>query len=203
MGTIVETVTDEGANRTVIENPKIEPEALDISIDTKDRSFELFTKEIVKHRGGSWIRNTEPLPEGWTIINHHCGFPLYFHKESRVITWSRPYYIGSSSVKNHKVPQTAIPCMAYLKREASNNVDTQAKQNEKAIDQNEQPTNEKGEKNEEEGMCPISKVDAQMVKSDLNLIESKELKEYICKRFEYSEVTGKKYKDHSAYRQHL
>ena len=28
----------------------------------KEKSFEVYTKEIVKHRGGSWVRNTEPLP---------------------------------------------------------------------------------------------------------------------------------------------
>ena len=55
----------------------------------KERSFELYTKEIVRHRGGSWVRNTEPLPEGWILINHHAGFPLYFHRETRVVTWSR------------------------------------------------------------------------------------------------------------------
>ena len=57
---------------------------------------------MVKHRGGTWLRHTEQLPEGWTIINHHCGFPLYFQKDTRIVTWARPYYIGNSSVKHHK-----------------------------------------------------------------------------------------------------
>ena len=25
----------------------------------------------------------------WTVVNHYCGFPLYFHKASRCVTWSR------------------------------------------------------------------------------------------------------------------
>ena len=80
------------------------------------QDYEIYTKEVVKHRGGTWLRNMEQLPEGWTVINHHCGFPLFFQKETRVVTWSRPYYIGNSSVKNHKVPMTAIPCLAYSRQ---------------------------------------------------------------------------------------
>ena len=83
---------------------------------SKNEDYEVYTKEVVKHRGGTWLRNMEQLPEGWTVINHHCGFPLFFQKETRVVTWSRPYYIGNSSVKNHKVPMTAIPCLAYSRR---------------------------------------------------------------------------------------
>merc|ERR1712147_12858 len=118
------------------------------------------TKQIVKHRGGSWVRNTEPLPEGWILINHHAGFPLYFHRESRVVTWSRPYCVGSSSVKAHKIPVTAIPCLAYTKRTtptATAPTTTTTPADEEAED-----------KPDEEGVLPS--VDAQLVKSEIETI---------------------------------
>ena len=52
-------------------------------------------------------------------------------------------------------------------------------------------------------MCPLDSIDAQLVKTDTQSIQSAELKEYISKRFEYQEVTSKKYRDHDAFKQHL
>lgn len=33
------------------------------------------------------------------------------HKATRVCTFSRPYFIGPSSVRHHSVPESAIPCL--------------------------------------------------------------------------------------------
>ena len=187
-----ETAT-EPETATIMENgsDEMQKTVLELQTETKDRSFEVYTKEVVKHRGGSWIRNTEPLPEGWTIVSHHCGFPLYFHKDTRVITWSRPYYIGSASVKNHKVPLAAIPCLAYSRKE-------------ELFDENDKKDSTKpNEEVSKDQMCPLDSIDAQLVKTDTQSIQSAELKEYISKRFEYQEVTSKKYRDHDAFKQHL
>lgn len=190
-----ETAT-ETETATIMENDtngsdEMQKTVLELQTETKDRSFEVYTKEVVKHRGGSWIRNTEPLPEGWTIVSHHCGFPLYFHKDTRVITWSRPYYIGSASVKNHKVPLAAIPCLAYSRKEEL------FEESQKETKSNEES------KDKDLEMCPLDSIDAQLVKTDTQAIQSSELKEYISKRFEYQEVTSKKYRDHDAFKQHL
>jgi len=160
----------------------------------KEKSFEVYTKEIVKHRGGSWVRNTEPLPEGWILINHHAGFPLYFHRESRVVTWSRPYCVGSSSVKAHKIPVTAIPCLAYTKRTTQPSASTDEAEKEKpdiAETEKEKEKEESTEKEDTEDGLPS--VDAQLVKSEIETIDSNSLKDYLRKRFEFSEVTCKRY----------
>jgi hypothetical protein len=39
------------------------------------------------------------LPEGWVLITHNSGMPVYLHKESRVVTFSKPYFIGPGSVR--------------------------------------------------------------------------------------------------------
>jgi len=58
------------------------------------------------------------LPCGWTKIIHRSGMPFYFHKESRVATFSLPYQIGlDDRVRSHQVPITSVPCanFKYLK----------------------------------------------------------------------------------------
>ena len=90
----------------------------------KERSFELYTKEIVRHRGGSWVRNTEPLPEGWILINHHAGFPLYFHRETRVVTWSRTGFQSSRKFNLAKLkPIQALLCWQFFSKSAQNTGD--------------------------------------------------------------------------------
>ena len=32
-----------------------------------------------------------PLPEGWISITHYSGIPCYYQKQTKVVTWSRPY----------------------------------------------------------------------------------------------------------------
>jgi len=55
------------------------------------------------------------LPDGWCEVFHTSGFPLYFHKQTRVVTLSRPYFLGSVSVRHHLIPVASIPCL-YMKR---------------------------------------------------------------------------------------
>ena len=30
---------------------------------------------------------------------HNSGVPVYLHRESRVVTWSRPYFLGTGSIR--------------------------------------------------------------------------------------------------------
>lgn len=45
---------------------------------------------------------TEPLPDGWIMTFHNSGIPVYLHRETRVVTWSRPYFLGTGSIRVHK-----------------------------------------------------------------------------------------------------
>ncbi|GFO06207.1 microprocessor complex subunit dgcr8 [Plakobranchus ocellatus] len=56
------------------------------------------------------------LPEGWIWLTHHCGMPVYLHKESRVCTMARPYTLGTASARTHVIPISAIPCLMYRKQ---------------------------------------------------------------------------------------
>ncbi|CAH0388010.1 unnamed protein product [Bemisia tabaci] len=55
------------------------------------------------------------LPEGWVEVSHHSGMPIYLHKQSRVVTMSKPYFLGPASARWHKIPISAIPCLQYSK----------------------------------------------------------------------------------------
>ncbi|KAF7259724.1 hypothetical protein EG68_03001 [Paragonimus skrjabini miyazakii] len=63
------------------------------------------------------------LPEGWIRLRHTSGLTLYFHRPTRVVTLSRPYSVGSGSVRYHRIPVSAIPCLAYRKACEQDNAD--------------------------------------------------------------------------------
>lgn len=65
---------------------------------------------------GYWQdKHKHALPDGWCEVFHTSGYPLYFHKQSRVVTLSRPYFLGSVSVRHHLIPMASIPCL-YMKK---------------------------------------------------------------------------------------
>lgn len=57
----------------------------------------------------------EVLPEGWVQVTHNSGMPVYLHKQSRVCTMAKPYFLGQASVRKHDIPLSAIPCLQYMK----------------------------------------------------------------------------------------
>ena len=48
------------------------------------------------------------LPEDWTMVHHNSGIPIYLNKVTRVCTMSRPYFIGSGSMRVRTVIHTVI-----------------------------------------------------------------------------------------------
>ena len=79
---------------------------------TKDdiQPEEKLTKLVLEERGGNVF---EVLPLGWVSVTHNSGMPLYLHRETRVVTASKPYDIGNGSVRKHNIPISAVPCYAY------------------------------------------------------------------------------------------
>ena len=71
---------------------------------------EKLTKLVLEERGQNVF---EVLPLGWVSVTHNSGMPLYLHRETRVVTASKPYDIGNGSVRKHNIPISAIPCYAY------------------------------------------------------------------------------------------
>uniref|UniRef100_A0A8C6TSM9 DGCR8 microprocessor complex subunit n=1 Tax=Neogobius melanostomus TaxID=47308 RepID=A0A8C6TSM9_9GOBI len=72
-------------------------------------------KTVLKNRGRP---PTEPLPDGWIMTFHNSGIPVYLHRETRVVSWSRPYFLGTGSIRKHDPPTSSIPCLHYKKMKA-------------------------------------------------------------------------------------
>lgn len=78
-----------------------------------DVAHEVKEKVILKVRGHDHF---EVLPEGWIQVTHNSGMPIYLHRQSRVCTLAKPYFLGPGSIRRHEVPISGIPCLHY-KRE--------------------------------------------------------------------------------------
>lgn len=39
------------------------------------------------------------LPEGWEKVDHDSGMPIYMNTETRVCSFSKPYFLGVNSLK--------------------------------------------------------------------------------------------------------
>ncbi|KAL4083446.1 hypothetical protein QTP88_028762 [Uroleucon formosanum] len=55
------------------------------------------------------------LPENWIETIHKSGMPIYLHKKSRVVSLSRPYFLGPGDPESHLAPLSAISCLQYQK----------------------------------------------------------------------------------------
>ena len=126
-------------------------------------------------------KNLEPLPPGWVHIRHKSSLFLYLHKQTRVVTWSRPYFLGPANVKFHKLPLSSIPC---LFQDHINNQKSKIKElEEKKLDND--------DKKNKEDLKPV--VDNA---TGNELITAEELKTY-CQRskFEIEKVKVKMYRN--------
>ncbi|CAN7938561.1 unnamed protein product [Ixodes hexagonus] len=84
---------------------------LDVDEDEdEDIAHEVKEKVILRVRGHDHF---DVLPEGWIQVTHNSGMPVYLHKQSRVCTLSKPYFLGPGSTRKHEVPISAIPCLHY------------------------------------------------------------------------------------------
>ena len=78
--------------------------------------------------------NFDILPSGWICAKHDSGMPVYLHKQTRVVSLTKPYFLGKGSIKvttpnlemkkktcdnlpfrfqHHMVPLSAVPCLSY------------------------------------------------------------------------------------------
>ncbi|XP_037067843.1 microprocessor complex subunit DGCR8-like [Pollicipes pollicipes] len=80
--------------------------------EAEEAGYEERDKVVLIERGRNPV---EPLPEGWVQVTHMSGLPVYLHRQSRVVTITRPYFLGPGSVRKHDVPLYSIPCLQYLR----------------------------------------------------------------------------------------
>uniref|UniRef100_A0A8C7DQ03 Microprocessor complex subunit DGCR8 n=2 Tax=Oncorhynchus TaxID=8016 RepID=A0A8C7DQ03_ONCKI len=175
-------------------------------------------KTVLKSRGRP---PTEPLPDGWIMTFHNSGIPVYLHRETRVVTWSRPYFLGSGSIRKHDPPTSSIPCLHYRKmkdreeREQNGEVTPNAevspvKPGEEA-DSVERP--DEPDSTAQEDPTTVGLGEGQMAQGALGQVRAKvevckdesieieEFRSYLEKCFDFEQVTVKKFRTWAERRQ--
>uniref|UniRef100_A0A8C5S0C7 Microprocessor complex subunit DGCR8 n=1 Tax=Laticauda laticaudata TaxID=8630 RepID=A0A8C5S0C7_LATLA len=178
-------------------------------------------KTVLKSRGRP---PTEPLPDGWIMTFHNSGIPVYLHRESRVVTWSRPYFLGTGSIRKHDPPLSSIPCLHYKKmreneeREQSNDITpnrevSPVKLMEKSLEldsQTEEPDSTAADSGTLDEKDPTGGDAAQgalvQVKAKVEVckdesVDIEDFRHYLEKCFDFEQVTVKKFRTWAERRQ--
>nr|XP_033812683.1 microprocessor complex subunit DGCR8 [Geotrypetes seraphini] len=171
-------------------------------------------KTVLKTRGRP---PTEPLPDGWIMTFHNSGIPVYLHRETRVVTWSRPYFLGTGSIRKHDPPVSSVPCFHYKKmkeneaQEQNNDitpkdVELPTKSLQKASDvdqQSEEPdstavdtmaTDERDSVGGDTAPGALGQVKAKVELCKDESIDIEEFRSYLEKCFDFEQVTVKKFR---------
>uniref|UniRef100_U3FWM6 Microprocessor complex subunit DGCR8 n=3 Tax=Micrurus TaxID=8634 RepID=U3FWM6_MICFL len=178
-------------------------------------------KTVLKSRGRP---PTEPLPDGWIMTFHNSGIPVYLHRESRVVTWSRPYFLGTGSIRKHDPPLSSIPCLHYKKmreneeREQSNDITpngevSPVKLMEKSLEldcQTEEPDStaadsgtldEKDPSGGDPAQGALGQVKAKVEVCKDESVDIEDFRHYLEKCFDFEQVTVKKFRTWAERRQ--
>uniref|UniRef100_A0A2K5SAV0 DGCR8 microprocessor complex subunit n=1 Tax=Cebus imitator TaxID=2715852 RepID=A0A2K5SAV0_CEBIM len=178
-------------------------------------------KTVLKSRGRP---PTEPLPDGWIMTFHNSGVPVYLHRESRVVTWSRPYFLGTGSIRKHDPPLSSIPCLHYKKmkdneeREQSTDLTpsgdvspvkplSRSAELEFPLDEPDSmgaepgPPDEKDPLGAEAAPGALGQVKAKVEVCKDESVDLEEFRSYLEKRFDFEQVTVKKFRTWAERRQ--
>ncbi|XP_045770626.1 microprocessor complex subunit DGCR8-like [Maniola jurtina] len=134
-----EGLPDEEIEKMLEENL---PDDFKVGPKPKQKPYITRSKIVLEEKG---VNQFEVLPLDWMMVRHHSGMPIYLHKSSRVVTLSKPYFLGKGNIRRHDIPISAIPCLAYRRaleeeekqKEIDRKVEQQIKNlSKKAADQN-------------------------------------------------------------------
>ncbi|XP_039267488.2 microprocessor complex subunit DGCR8-like [Styela clava] len=161
-------------------------------------------KTVLKHVSPK--ASTEPLPEGWVVLTHTTGIPLYLHKKTKVVTLSRPFTLLHGFVGKHKIRLQSIPCLYYKKNleklnELKSNVESQIQNSNEDTEQEdlvkgkqEQNANGDTASDDKSQLDGVSQPKVILHDQSDMCIEDKELKEYLEKRFVFETLKIPRFK---------
>lgn len=178
-------------------------------------------KTVLKSRGRP---PTEPLPDGWIMTFHNSGVPVYLHRESRVVTWSRPYFLGTGSIRKHDPPLSSIPCLHYKKMKDSEEREQGSErppsaplspvkplsrpselefplEEPEAAGTDPGPPDEKDPLGTEAAPGALGQVKAKVEVCKDESVDLEEFRSYLEKRFDFEQVTVKKFRTWAERRQ--
>ncbi|XP_076183505.1 microprocessor complex subunit partner of drosha isoform X1 [Ptiloglossa arizonensis] len=126
------------------------------------------------------------LPEGWVQVTHNSGMPLYLHKQSRVCTLAKPYFLGPGSVRKHEVPVSAIPCLQYKR----------------ALHEEEEERKKEKERDSNAEVCnlPSAKIETIQENRAAHSLDSEQLRNYCQSIFRFKAIKVMRFQSWSARR---
>ncbi|XP_076626111.1 microprocessor complex subunit partner of drosha isoform X1 [Colletes latitarsis] len=126
------------------------------------------------------------LPEGWVQVTHNSGMPLYLHKQSRVCTLAKPYFLGPGSVRKHEVPVSAIPCLQYKR----------------ALHEEEEERKKEKEHDSNAEVCslPSAKIETIQENREAHSLDSEQLRNYCQSLFRFKAIKVMRFQSWSARR---
>lgn len=136
------------------------------------------------------------LPEGWIQVTHNSGIPVYLHKQSRVCTLSKPYFLGLGSIRKHEVPISAIPCLHYRKEKEkeANSVATNGTTNTSTDSSENRPI--------PPPCVPAAKVESAKESQKERSLDYLAVREYCQNLFDFHTVQVKRFKTWAGRRKH-
>ncbi|CAB0035922.1 unnamed protein product [Trichogramma brassicae] len=127
------------------------------------------------------------LPEGWVQVTHNSGMPLYLHRQSRVCTLSKPYFLGPGSVRKHNVPVSAVPCLQYKR----------------ALKEQEEEKQKEIERSEAQGCTlPNAKIETIQENRETQSLDGNSLREYCMSLFKFKSIKVMRFKSWSQRRKY-
>ncbi|KAL5274371.1 DGCR8 family protein [Megaselia abdita] len=171
--------------------------------EIKRPQYEERFKTVMEEKGHNHF---EVLPEGWVQITHTSGIPVYLQRKTRVVSVSRPYYLGPGSARLHKIPLSSIPCLNYKKALEKEN-EEQLKSNEMDVSETtEQVNGEEQPEQQQEATsignlgCPQAKIETVKENFEGNSLASEEVIEYCKQLFKFKTMRILRFKSWNARR---
>lgn len=164
----------------------------EIEVDD-DVAHEVKEKVILKVRGHDHF---EVLPEGWIQVTHNSGMPVYLHKQSRVCTLAKPYFLGPGSIRKHEVPISGIPCLHYRRekeKEEQCPVTNGVSEGSEGLS---------GKMAELAGRIPMAKVESVKESQKEQSLDALTFREYCEKVFDFQTLQLRKFKTWAGRRKH-
>ncbi|GFR31776.1 microprocessor complex subunit DGCR8 [Trichonephila clavata] len=183
--------------------------------DSKDIEHEEKEKVILKVRGRDHF---DVLPEGWIEVTHNSGMPIYLHKQSRVCSVSKPYFLGPGSTRKHEIPVSAIPCLHYLREleKEKNLAESNTSKDTATENVNSNNSTVTSNRNEEKlaggetvngnsasnGIFLSAKLETVKDTKESGSLDYLAVRDYCKKRFEFQTITVKRFRTWSGRRKH-
>ncbi|XP_054166715.1 microprocessor complex subunit DGCR8-like [Oppia nitens] len=147
-------------------------------------------KVVLKKRDQDYF---EVLPEGWLEVTHFSGMPIYLHKQTRVCTTTKPYYLGPGSARKHEIPISAVPCLQYKREIEKDREDEEEVEKQKKL---------KIDDSSESNNTLLAKVETVSENKKEKSLDYMSIRNYCQKLFEFQTITIRKFKTWADRRKH-